>query len=358
MDATEYRDWALSTGVAANSLQLGGQTPAQFTASVLAGKAADSALLNGQTPAQFALSVLTGKAADSALLNGQTTAQLTTAILGGTAANSNQLGGETYAQVIAAALAGKAADSFLFNGQTPAQFTTAVLGGTAANTTEFNGMTATEFAAWVLANGVAANSTLFAGNTLQQVIAQASQSLGTAFAPQELLNPTSGETGTNFWTELGQIVLPSATDPGLTGFGDVQWLVSGGDSNGELTTGLYYININVRGAAGSQVTLNVTNLQKTDPGAVFGYTIENLTVNGSTVPTIRVWMKTGPNMNAQTVTRLAEDISRLVTDSRVAVEPASITYATTDRFALESEVTAVLDSLTEAFTALAAQINS
>jgi hypothetical protein len=359
MDSTSYRDWALSTGVAANSLEFGGQTPAQFTASVLTGKSADSTLFNGQTLAQVSTAVLLGKAADSALFNGQTPADFTTSVLGGTAANSDMLGGETYAQVISDALAGKSADTFEFNGMTPDQFATWVMQNySAINSTELNNMTAAELAVWILdANGPASDSTLFAGNTLQQVIAQAGQSLGTAFAAQVLYDPTSGEVGTDYWTELGQMALPIGTGSEITGYNDIQWMVSGGDSNNELTSGMYYLNINARGTSPNQVTLNVTNLLKTDPGAQFGYTVETLTLNGQAVPTIRVWMHTGPNQNAFTVTRLAEDSSRLVAGSRVAVAPASIVYAVTDRFALESEVTAVLESLTTSFNALASQIS-
>lgn len=314
MDATTYRDWALSTGVASNSSKFGGQTPADFTA----------------------------------------------AVLGGTAANSNQLAGHTYAQVLSDALAGKAADTFEFNGMDPATFAAWVLNnGAASNALKVNGMTPAAFATWVLNNnGPAADSTMLGGYTLAQVLAQASSGAGTAFAPQVLFNPTSSEASSAYWSELGQIPLPLATDPELTGYNDIRWLLSGGDSNGQLVSGAYLICFNIRGPSGSQVTMSVTNMVTSDPGAQFGYTIENVTVGGTPVPTIRVWMKTGPNLNAYTVTQLSDDSSKLVTDSRVAVAPTGIVYAATDRFALESEVVSMVDTLTTLFNQLAASISS
>jgi hypothetical protein len=313
MDAPTYRDWALSTGVATNSNQFGGQTPAQFTA----------------------------------------------AVLGGTAANSNELAGYTYAQVISNALAGKAADTFLFGGQTPAAYAASVLaGGTAANAAKLNGMAPADFATWVLNNnGPAANSNELGGYTLAQVLAQASSGAGTAFAPQLMVNPTSGEATSTWWTEIGQIPLPSETDPELSQYNDTNWIIAGGDSMSELTSGLYLMNVNVRGPSNAQVTLSITNFLTTDPGAQFGYTIESVTVNGTAVPTIRLWMKRGQNLNALTITRLSLDSGKITGTTSVSTAPASIVYATTDRFALESEVTAAINTLTTAFTALASQIS-
>jgi hypothetical protein len=315
MDAPTYRDWALSTGVASNSLEFGGQTPAAFTASVL----------------------------------------------GGTAANSNELGGRTYAQVISDALSGKAADTFEFNGMDAPTYAAWVLAnGTASNASKLNNMTPADFAAWVLNNnGPAANSNELGGYTLQQVIAQASSGVGTAFAPQKLVNPTSGESaGTTYWTELGQIPLPSESDPELSQYNDTNWVISGGDSNNQLTSGLYLMNVNVRGPSNAQVALSITNFVVTDPGEQFGYTIENVVNGGGTsVPTIRLWMKRGANLNALSITRLSQDSGTITGTASVAVAPAGITYATTDRFALESEVTAAIQTLTTAFNALATQIS-
>ncbi|BDD79588.1 hypothetical protein [Burkholderia phage FLC9] len=315
MDAPTYRDWALSTGVASNSLEFGGQTPAAFTASVL----------------------------------------------GGTAANANELGGRTYAQVISDALSGKAADTFEFNGMDAPTYAAWVLAnGTASNTSKFNNMTPADFASWVLNNnGPAADSTLLDGYTLQQVIAQASSGAGTNFAPQLLVNPTSGETaGSTYWTEIGQIPLPSESDPELSQYNDTNWIVSGGDSNNQLTSGLYLMNVNVRGPSNAQVTLSITNYLVTDPGEQFGYTIENVTVNGTPVPTIRLWLKRGANLNALSITRLSQDSGKITGTASVAVAPTGIVYATTDRFALESEVTSAIQTLTTAFNALATQISS
>jgi hypothetical protein len=314
MDAPTYRDWALSTGVASNSLEFGGQTPADFTA----------------------------------------------AVLGGTAANSNQLGGRTYAQVISDALAGKAADTFEFNGMDADTYAAWVLAnGTASNSAKLNGMAPSDFATWVLnSNGPAADSTLFAGNTLQQVLAQASAGAGTNFAPQLLVNPTASEATGTYWTEIGQIPLPSESDPELSQYNDTNWVISGGDSNNQLTSGLYLMNVNVRGPANAQVAMSITNFVVTDPGEQFGYTIENVVNGGGTaVPTIRLWLKRGANLNALAITRLSQDSGTITGTTSVAVEPTSIAYATTDRFALESEVTAAINTLTDAFTALASQIS-
>jgi len=97
-----------STAQAADSAKFGGQTPAAFTAAVLAGKAA------------------TAGTADTAL-NAQTVyglsqTQLTSAILSGTANDANHVYGMDQPTLQAAILAGKAADSSLFAGYTPQQF--------------------------------------------------------------------------------------------------------------------------------------------------------------------------------------------------------------------------------------------
>jgi hypothetical protein len=311
MDAPTYRDWALSTGVASNSLQFGGQTPAQFTASVL----------------------------------------------GGTAANSNALAGYTYAQVISNALAGKAADTFKFNGMDANTFANWVLAnGTAANSAQFNGMTPAAYAAWVQANTTASNSNLLQGMTVTQIENQILNQLGGSggVAKQVLIPATSGETGTTYWEELGQLIMPSALYPAANII-DAHWILQGGNSNGNLVSSAYYVHIsNETGTPAMEVQC----LTAVDAGAVFGYNVVNVdhSDGNGAVPTMRVWMQTGKNMGQVMITRLNADSMIYVPPNRISASPTGFTAITSDRFALESEVTAVLNQLTTSFNSLATQI--
>jgi hypothetical protein len=325
---------------------------------LLAGKlgpndtAGDTLKFNGMDQNAYAQFVLAQTAANSTLFDGLSPAAYAAQVLQGTAANSNELGGRTYAQVISDTLAGKAADTFEFNGMDAPTFAAWVLNnGTANNTANVNGMSPAAFATWVLTqNGPAANASLLEGLTVDQIVAQAASG-GGSFAKATLYQPTSGEALTDYWTELAQVPLPLSGDTAST-FADVRWLVSGGDSNGALQSATYYVSVNVRGTTPNQVTMDVSRLDPQGntpiPANQFGYTVE--TVNGNLVA--RVWLHTGPNLDGLCVTTLSGSSETIITNNRVAVAPASITYATTDAYARMSDVNAVLTAMTTMFNNL------
>lgn len=321
--------------------------------------AGDTLKFNGMDQNAYAQFVLAQTAANATLFDGQTPQQFTAAVLGGTAANSTELGGRTYAQVISDALSGKAADTFEFNGMDAPTYAAWVLNnGTANNAANVNGQTPAQFAQFVLTqNGPAANSTLFAGQTLQQVIAAAAAGGGN-FAKQTTYAPTSGEALTDYWTELAQVILPIVGTDNPSTFADVRWLVSGADSNGALVTATYYVSINVRGTSPNQVTLDVCRMDPQGntpvPANQFGYTIE--TVNGSVAA--RIWLHTGPNSDGLNVTTLSSSGETMITNNRVAVAPTSITYAATDAFARMTDLNQVITSMTTMFTNLTTTLAS
>lgn len=82
---TEYRDWALETGVAANSILFNGLDIDGVAAEVLQGTAADTDKVGGKTQSEFATWVLTqnGAAANSDKLEGQSLAQVLAMAAGG-----------------------------------------------------------------------------------------------------------------------------------------------------------------------------------------------------------------------------------------------------------------------------------
>lgn len=329
---------------------------------LLAGKlgpndtAGDTLKFNGMDQNQYAQFVLAQTAANSVLFDGLTVEQLTNQVLQGTAANSNQLGGRTYAQVISDTLAGKCADTFEFNGMDAPTFAAWVLNnGTASNANKVNGLSPADFATWVLTqNGPAANSDQLGGLTLTQVISSATQA---ASGTKQINWPaTTGEALTDYWQELVQIVIPADATTAKT-YQDTQWMMSMGDGNGAALTPVYYVRISVRGVSPNQVSFDVVSMNEAASAYQLGYTIENIDPGtGTAVPTLRVWLHTGPNMGMVTATAMALDQSKIITNNRVAVVPPSIAYLTPDTFARISDVNNVINSMTTMFTNLSAQL--
>lgn len=308
-DENAYAQWVLAQ-TAANSLKFDGLTPAQFTAQVLQGKAADSAMFNGQTPAEFTASVLAGKAADSALFNGQTPDAYALQVLQGTAANASK-----------------------FGGQTPAEFTTSVLQGTAANSNALGGMSLSDLLNRINQGGSGVKKTIFA--------------------------PSSGETATDYWSELAQFKLP-ASQAEAAAVVDSIWLFSGGDTSADTDTPFKYVRISTRAAyvgSGKQPTIEVVDLGSFAGTAQFGYTIENVDDGSGAVPTVRLWLHTGPNVNSIQISSLSPDSMTFATNNRVAAAPAGIQYITADAYARQSTLNSALTQMTTMFNTLADSIS-
>jgi len=314
MDATTYRDWALSTGVAANSLEFGGLTPSQYSAQVLAGTAANATKAFGLTQAQ-----------------------LTSTILSGTAAN-------------AAAV----------NGMNPADFAAWVLQqGTATNSLELGGMTPAQLAVWIQANSVASNSNQLGGLTLQQVLAQA-QASG-SYTVQGVVTQDAGLAAGTWWQNIVQMILPDGVTYTADELNDSHWIVTIGGAGGTGLTSAYYVYATIKDGSPTYGQMNSVCLTPNDIGVTFGFLKNDIDHGtGTAVPTFCVFAKGTEQMGAITVNALATGAKEIyvTTDQKQNTEPAGITYAAADRFALESEVTQVLDSLTTMFQSLATQISS
>jgi hypothetical protein len=279
------------------------------------GVAYDSARFGGQLPADFTASVLAGKAATA-----------------GTADNSNALGGQSLTQLLATIAASTVNNANNFGGQSPTAYAASVLSGTAAN------------------------STLFSGLTLAQVENDIITQVGQVGARQNTYGPYTGEAGANYWQELGQLVMPSAGDA-ATKWMDTSWIVAGCSSNGQVLDSAYMVHFSTRGAAPNQVMMEVRCLTANDTGVQFGWTVENIDFGSGPVPTLRVWMKTGPNLGLTTATALVRNGAVfLANPNRVAAAPASIAYATTVSYVTSDQLTATLDAITAQYTALAASI--
>jgi hypothetical protein len=306
-DQNAYAAWVLANGSAANALKFGGLTPAEFTESILGGKAADS----------------------------------------------DKLAGYTYAEVISNALAGKAADTFAFNGMDAATYAAwALQQGTAGDSAKFGGQTPAEFTASVL-TGTAANSTLFGGLT----VAQLSSQIVSQVEGDVTFASTTGEVGTSYWREIGRQVLPSASNP-ANSFGDIHWVITGGESNGATASGAYYLHINAKGSS-PQITGELIQLSGTDSNIKIGWTISNIDQgdgNGA-VPTLRVWLNTGPNMNSFTISSFSKDKVIYPPGTWTTTEPTSIAYFTQDAFALSSQLSQVVTGITETLNNITQQLS-
>lgn len=98
LSSIEYRDWALSTGVAANSLKFNGLTAGDYAVQVLLGTAANATLFNGKSYAQMLLDTAAQQSGDAAKFGGLTPTQFKADVLSGTAANSVLFNGLTQQQ--------------------------------------------------------------------------------------------------------------------------------------------------------------------------------------------------------------------------------------------------------------------
>lgn len=313
----------------------------------------DTARFNGRDQNAYAAWVLAnGSAANALKFGGLTPADFTTAVLGGTAADSNMLAGYTYAEVMSNILAGKAADTFEFNGMdAPTYATWALQQGPASDSSKFGGKTPAEYTAQVL-TGTAANSTLFGGLTVSQLSSQIVSQVEGAITYAS----TTGEVAASYWREIGQQVLPSGTNP-ANAFADIQWLITGGESNGATAGGSYYLHVNCKGTT-PQITGELVQVSTTDSAIQLGWTISNIDFgdgNGA-VPTMRLWLKTGPNMNSLTITSFSKDKVIYPPNSWQTTEPASITYLGADAFARASQLSQVVTGLTTTLNSITTQL--
>jgi hypothetical protein len=275
--------------------------------------AANSTLFGGQTPAEFTASVVSAVSSgslDAATLAGQTPAELTASILAGTAANST-----------------------LFSGQTLQQVTQSILSGTAANATLFNGLTVEQFQ-----------------TSVEEAVEQAvTQQIGN-YAPQaeQLLDQTTGVT--NLWTQLATANMPQSSDPAGTNYTDMQVLVSGGDAYTDDAAGLYLVTMSVRGPSGSPISMQVLNMAEVETGASFGYSQGTDSNNN---PIAILWVQTTGNRNTMMTTSLNTQGCTLVSDfTSLQAEPSGVTYVTEDAYARLSDLSSMVTQLTTQFQSM------
>lgn len=184
-------------------------------------QAADSAKFGGQTPAAFTASVLAGKAA--------------TAGTADTATNATKV-----------------------YGLDQPTLTQQILAGTAANATKAYGLSQSDLTTAIL-SGTAANSTLFAGLTVPQLVAMVNSS--SPAGAQQSIQQQNTTVAANLWTKLAYIHPASTTsgDP-ATRMPDAQMIVSGGDSYNDTQSGLYLISLSGRTAQPTLTVLNMTGV--------------------------------------------------------------------------------------------------
>lgn len=184
----------------------------------------------------------TAQAADSAKFGGQTPAQFTASVLAGKAAT--------------AGTADTATNALAVYGLDQTTLTQQILSGTAANATKAFGLSQPDLTSAILA-GTAANSTLFSGLTVQQLIDMVNSS--SPAGAQQSIQPQDQTVATNLWTKLGYIHLPSTSsgDP-ATRLPDAQMIVSGGDSYNDQQSGLYLLTLTARTTQPTLTVLNMT----------------------------------------------------------------------------------------------------
>lgn len=352
LSPTEYRDWALSTGVAANSLKFGGLTFGEAKANILSGQSADSAQLQGHSYAQV---IAAAQAAAS------------------TATDTQKFNGLTYAQAKADILSGQAADSGQLEGKNFAAVMLAVSNATVANSLKLGGMTAVDYKADVL-TGTAANSTQFGGMTPGQWETH----LGTVFgapgmtAPRGAYDFSVTDALGSYWHLLGTCAMPTDQTK-LANTQDLIWLIAGGDSANSRYGAIRLLHLSLRAATTDGVGLvALANLTGQAGTGQIGYTVglrDNGT--GTQVLTCSVYIKTSQNNGAITCTELAKGAGKLYgTATSTAVltaEPAGITYFAETLSGLASaaaltqlrtDVEQSLTDLTTAFTTLKAQVDA
>lgn len=244
---------------------------------------------------------ITDQSADSGRLEGKTLTEVKQETLLGTAADSDLLEGHTYQEILDAASMGTIDNAEKFDNRTFLQATNEILSGTAADSERFNGMDQTEFTEHVedlVADGVRVFKRVF---------------------------PTyiSTDTGsTNTWTLLSVFKnTPITTSSELEN--SVHLLV---DVSGYITDtkdGAYEIIVNTRDPA---PTLEVRTRVSGETGVEFGISYDSVDDD------YLLWVKTNSDRSFINVVSLAGGNinSRILEDSVVTVEPATIDY-TMDR---------------------------
>jgi hypothetical protein len=352
--------YVTTTGTAANTLLFCGQTPAQFTASVLAGTANNATTVGGLTPAQLLSYVSGGTASDSELFGGLTPAQWDTYIANATVASALELNGLSVAQLTAQILTGTAANATELAGLTVAQLTTQVLAGTAANATELGGLSIAQLTTQIL-GGTAANALSAYGLTQQSltnaiVAAVNAQAWTSGFAlAQDTIAPATDTADPNLWTPVAQMALPGTT--GQTVYPDLQLMVTGGDATTDTDSGTWFVRVSARETGGTIIGLQVLSWTGINTStAQFGYTVNNTNIHA---PLLTLWLKTPGAANQITVNALTEYNANFITAIAVQnTEPTGIVYATADTIATVSELNNMVNQLTTAFNTVVAAVNA
>jgi hypothetical protein len=358
---THMADYTNSHKVTA--AQTGAYTSSQTDALLIkkldsTGVAADSAMFGGKTPAAYAAAVLLGTAANAQALGGVSLATLQASITAaGTSATT--FGGFTYSAAKQDILSGTAANSLELAGMDVPTLTAQILGGTAANASvaenaqALSGLSVSDLTTQILA-GTAANATQFAGLTQsawEQTIANQITEATSSILAAPTIAATTGDTVNATWYKFATLMFTSGQSA-VPADGDSQWLVSGGDNG--TASGLYYVRLSLRGALGSEASIEVINLNGVSADVDFGFnTVQSAT--GSSVYNVGVWFKAGANHSQVTVVQLAIGQGSTLTTSTIAesavtVEPTGMTYAGSNT--LIAATTAELNSLDTTLTAL------
>jgi hypothetical protein len=194
-------------------------------------------------------------------------------------------------------------------------------------------------------SATAANSTLFAGNTLAQVKGfSVSNAASTAAAAETAATGHAGGD-TYQWIELGTVpIINSLPTDAATSVKDVEWLVSGGDAVADALAGLWYIRLSPRVLL-NDVSMDICRLNATAPGATFGYVVGT---DGGGQPAGIIYMKAPMGANNVAVNELVKGAGNVSIFQAGFVEPVGISYVTQDRFVRGVE----FDALAARVTAL------
>lgn len=251
---------------------------------------------------------------------------------------------------------GTAYDSQRLQGLTYAEVRDAILQGTAANSLKFDGYTFEDYKTYVL-QGTAANSLKFNSMTYPDMLTLLDQRYGSAdnTAISKLFDYTGAGQGNPVWMLLGQGRLADPSIP-YQPYADLQWLVSGLNTDDGVNNATYYLRIALRAdhsAANASKFAIINSLDPVVASDQIGWVINADGIH------VDIYVKTNDGTNHITVNELSKGMSNVGDgSSQVTTEPVGITYITPLTYVTSDQFITAMNEMKTAFDVLTTELNT
>lgn len=232
----------------------------------------------------------------------------------------------------------QAYDSGKLDGKTLEEIMADVVASTVTNTDHFGGQTPDEFRRQTL-NGQSADSAKLGGKTLAQVISEISAGTDpSGWLARQAVFAAPDVIKTASFTRLMTMPIPDLADE-FAVHPDLQFILSGGDSEEDGKSPLLLFRLSVRSGA---PVLSVANLNNVPCTSQFGYAI------AADTNSYEIWMRSAQERNEMTITELTKGVGATSDEWPVQEEvPAGYTaitgivnYWTTENFDPKSKLDA------------------